>query len=109
MHHMLFDHETGPKRQLSFECCDSKNDNLLCLGKTSMGDMQCSAMRVGGLRAFSRFFFQPSQPREKLKTHENIKSDHGQLKGQSHSDLPATCFPLLGCVGDVVDDQEQVG
>jgi hypothetical protein len=51
MHHMLFAHETGPKRQLSFECFHSKNNNLLCLGKTSMG-VTCDVlrtMRVGGL------------------------------------------------------------
>jgi hypothetical protein len=46
MHHMLFACETGPKQQLSFECCDSKNDNLLCSGKTSMG-VQCSTHHAG--------------------------------------------------------------
>jgi hypothetical protein len=35
MHHMLVARETGPKRQLSFECCDSKNNSLLSLGKTT--------------------------------------------------------------------------
>jgi hypothetical protein len=75
MHHMLFACETGPKRQLSFECSHSKNDNLLCSGKMSMG-VTCDvprAMCAGGLRAISRFFFQPSRPQEKLKTHENMK------------------------------------
>jgi hypothetical protein len=70
MHHTLFACETGPKQQLSFECFDSKNNNLLCLGKTSMG-VTCDVlrtMRAAGLRAISRFFFQPSRLREKLKT-----------------------------------------
>jgi hypothetical protein len=75
MHHMLFAHMTGPKRQLSFECSHSKNDNLLCLGKMSMG-VTCDVLRTmhaGGLRAISSFFFQPLRPQEKLKTHKNIK------------------------------------
>jgi hypothetical protein len=44
MHHMLFAYETGPKRQLSFECSHSKNNSLLCLGKTSMG-VTCDVLR----------------------------------------------------------------
>jgi hypothetical protein len=83
MHHVIFACETGPKRQLSFECSHSKNDNLLCSGKTSMG-VTCDvlrAMRLGGLRAISRFFFQPWRPREKLKTCKNMKKRPWSTEG----------------------------
>jgi hypothetical protein len=71
MHHMLFAHETGPKRQLCFECCDSKNNSLLCSGKTNMG-VTCDVLPCAHAPAevdckqFQGSFFNP-RSRGKIK------------------------------------------
>jgi hypothetical protein len=61
MHHMLCAGETEPKRHLSFECCDSKNNILLCLGKTNMG-VTCGIMTCAWVdrEQFQDSFFNPA-------------------------------------------------
>jgi hypothetical protein len=78
MHHMFFVHETGLKPQLSFECCDSKNNSLLCLGKINMG-VTCRVLPWAQVdrKQFQGSFFNPCSKGENKK----IKKQPWSTKG----------------------------